>query len=160
VKKRVLVKQRVLVTHNDIARIHLKNINTLKKYIYFFFIISFNLFLSTLTLKHKMPVTQHIVNTINKNSEVIQKTLSPHAETLRFITIGTAAALILAYVAFQKFNKPSKSLMHLPYISFFSFIKYAVIKDALFETYSNELVMPLFKNGNNGVYVVKQNAVQ
>jgi hypothetical protein len=102
-----------------------------------------------------MPITQSIIKAVNDNSETLVKTILPRfKERYGVVSIGTAAALTLVYFVLRKINRPSSKLNHLPYVSLFTFLSYA-FKDKLFETYSEERIMPLFKNGDsNGIYVV------
>lgn len=44
-------------------------------------------------------------------------------------------------------------MRHLAAVPYFDFLSYA-FRDELFENYSKDKVMPLFKKGANGVYVV------
>ncbi|KAI8328859.1 cytochrome P450 [Choanephora cucurbitarum] len=66
------------------------------------------------------------------------------------ISVGAAVILTLLYNTLQKFNRPPKQLRHLPYISYFTFLKYS-FRDALFETFSKEMTMPLVRS--NGIYM-------
>lgn len=79
--------------------------------------------------------------------EIIQPWLESNVRTL--IVLGIALAF---YALIQRYNRPPSTLAHLPYVSFFSFLKYG-FKDELYDTYAKEKLLPLLK-ANGGFFTV------
>ncbi|KAG0788485.1 hypothetical protein G6F16_001452 [Rhizopus arrhizus] len=77
--------------------------------------------------------------------EIIQPWLESNVRTL--IVLGIALAF---YALIQRYNRPPSTLAHLPYVSFFSFLKYG-FKDELYDTYAKEKLLPLLK-ANGGFF--------
>jgi hypothetical protein len=95
-----------------------------------------------------------LIQTLNTKADVLVKIVGPKLRTKTGVaSISTAIALALLFTAIKKYMRPPKELRHLATIDYISFLSYA-FRDELFETYSNEKVIPLFKKGANGVYVV------
>ncbi|KAG2199879.1 hypothetical protein INT46_009819 [Mucor plumbeus] len=94
-----------------------------------------------------------LIQTLNTKADVLVKIVGPKLRTKTGVaSISTAVALALLFTAIKKYIRPPKELRHLATIDYISFLSYA-FRDELFETYSNEKVIPLFKKGANGVYV-------
>lgn len=95
-----------------------------------------------------------LVQTLNTKADVLVKLVGPKLRTKTgAASISTAVALALLYTAIKKYLRPPKELRHLATVPYFDFLSYA-FRDELFENYSKDKVMPLFKKGANGVYVV------
>ncbi|CAO0796787.1 unnamed protein product [Mucor circinelloides] len=94
-----------------------------------------------------------LVQTLNTKADVLVKLVGPKLRTKTgAASISTAVALALLYTAIKKYLRPPKELRHLATVPYFDFLSYA-FRDELFENYSKDKVMPLFKKGANGVYV-------
>jgi hypothetical protein len=103
-----------------------------------------------------MPVVLDLLQKVNNRTGVLLRLISPQLrKKAGIISISTAVIMTVLYSVFQKLNRPPKELRHLPYVGYFSFLK-NVFKDELYETYSNQLIMPLLKKESNGVYAVWQ----
>ena len=95
-----------------------------------------------------------LIQTLNTKADVLVKLVGPKLRTKAGVaSISTAVALALLYTAIKKYMRPPKQLRHLATVPYFDFLSYA-FRDELFENYSKDKVMPLFKKGANGVYVV------
>ena len=103
-----------------------------------------------------MPITNDVIRVINEKSNEILRLIAPYISKKKagYVSLGAAVVLTFLYTTAQKFNRPPLSLRHLPYVGYFSFLNY-IFKDALFETYSRKLIMPLIKE-SNGIYMVSE----
>lgn len=102
-----------------------------------------------------MPITGELINIVNEKSSVVMRLIAPYLHNRKkagVVSVSAAVILTLLYTTLQRFNRPARSLRHLPYVGYFSFLNY-IFKDELFEKYSQKLIMPLIKQ-SNGVYMV------
>lgn len=101
-----------------------------------------------------MAIVLNLLQKVNDRTDTVLRMVSPQLrKKAKVISVTAAVILTLLYATFQKVNKPPKALRHLPYVSRFSFLKY-IFRNALYETYSKQLVMPLLKKESNGIYMV------
>lgn len=100
-----------------------------------------------------MPITGDLIHFASEKGNELMRLVAPYLRNKKtgVISLSAAVLLTLIYTTIQKFNRPPPSLRHLPYVSYFSFLKY-IFKDELFETYSKKLIMPLIKE-SSGVYM-------
>lgn len=83
--------------------------------------------------------------------EVIQEIIQPWIESN--VRILIVFGIVLAFYALvQRYNRPPAALAHLPYVSFFSFLKYG-FKDEVYDTYAKEKLLPLLK-AKGGLFAV------
>ncbi|CEP12637.1 hypothetical protein [Parasitella parasitica] len=100
-----------------------------------------------------MILFNKLIQVLNTKADVLVRIMGPKLRTTAGVaSISTAVVLALLFTAVKMYMKPPKELRHLITMDYFSFLGY-VFRDELFETYSNEMVMPLFKKGANGIYV-------
>ncbi|KAG1050119.1 hypothetical protein G6F43_007586 [Rhizopus delemar] len=87
--------------------------------------------------------------------EVIQEIIQPWIESN--VRILIVFGIVLAFYALvQRYNRPPAALAHLPYVSFFSFLKYG-FKDEVYDTYAKEKLLPLLK-AKGGLFAAMSNA--
>ncbi|CAO3614072.1 unnamed protein product [Mucor hiemalis] len=101
-----------------------------------------------------MPITGELINIVNEKSSVVMRLIAPYLHNRKkagVVSVSAAVILTLLYTTLQRFNRPARSLRHLSYVGYFSFLNY-IFKDELFEKYSQKLIMPLIKQ-SNGVYM-------
>lgn len=102
-----------------------------------------------------MIIINKLIQALNTKADVLVKIMGPKLRTKTgAASISTAIALALLYTVIKRYTSPPKELRHLSTIDYFTFLSYA-FRDELFEKYSKEKVIPLFKKGANGVYVVR-----
>lgn len=103
-----------------------------------------------------MPIAGDLINIVSEKSNVLLQIIAPYLQNNRkkagVVSLSAAVILTLLYTTLQRFNRPARSLRHLPYLGYFSFLNYC-FKNELFENYSQKLIMPLIKQ-SNGVYMV------
>ncbi|KAI8361722.1 cytochrome P450 [Blakeslea trispora] len=100
-----------------------------------------------------MPfLTDLVIQTQHQFNTWIERIVPQLQKKAGVISVSTAVILAVLYTTLQKFNQPPKQLRHLPYVTYFTFLKYS-FRDALFEHFSNEMTMPLIRKGSNGIYM-------